>query len=173
MKVLQIGSFAILVKWVILIVAFLIGLFFIKTVLKSSLNKEISKKVFDLYSNSLFLLFLLWKGSLLLLEPKLIIKSPLSLLYFTGGEKGLVIASGIIILYFIYQGRKLISIIVLLQSLLSFSLIVSSAYHFLFLFFLEKNELFHLLIGSFTSILLLLIYRWKKPISKKKSHTKE
>lgn len=152
MKVFQIGSFAILMKWMLLGVAFLIGLIFIKIELHRIFNKEVSKKVFDLFSNSLLLLVLIWKGSLLILEPKLIMKSPFSLLYFTGGEKGLLLSIAVIFLYIIYQGRKLTSINLLLHSLLSFSLLVLSVYHFLFLFGLEENELFHLIFGAVTSI---------------------
>lgn len=164
MKVLQIGSFAILIKWVFLGAAFLIALIFIKIWLLKSINKDLGKKVFDVISNSLFILLFSWKGSLLLLDPKLIINSPFSLLYFTGGEKGLAIAIFITILYFIYHARKLISRFMIIKSLIIFSLIVTSGYHFLFLFFLEENELFHLILGSLASIFLYLVLKMKKKV---------
>lgn len=166
MNVLQMGSLAILFKWILLGTGIIIGLIFIRIWLQRSLSKEISKKVFDLLTNGLFLLVLVWKGSLLILEPKIVMKSPFSLLYFTGGEKGLAIAFLITIVYFIYMARKLISKNVIIQILLIFSLIVTSSYHFLFLFFLEDNELLHLLMGSIASVFLyLFLKRNKKAVS--------
>ncbi|WP_442598284.1 hypothetical protein [Neobacillus sp. D3-1R] len=161
MNVLQIGSFAILVKWVLLGLAFVIGIVFMKIWLNRSLKKDLSKKIFDLLSNGIFIFFLVWKGSLILLEPKLIIKSPFSLLYFTGGEKGLVVAILITILYFIYHARKLISRTMMIRILIIFGLIVTGSYHFLYLFFQEENELLHLIVGSLASILFYLMLRWK------------
>jgi hypothetical protein len=162
MIVIQIGSFAILLKWLLFGVAFLVGIIFIKIWLKRSQEDEISKKLFDLYSNCLFILLIAWKGSLLLLEPILVLKSPLSLLYFTGGNKGLSIAIIITILYFIYKGRKISTQSVIVQSLLIFSLTVASVYNFLFLYLLEEQDLLHLIIGSISSILLYFIFNWDR-----------
>jgi hypothetical protein len=162
MKVIQIGSFAILLKWILLGIAFLIGVIFIKKWLKRTQEDDISKKLFDLYSNGLFILFIAWKGSLLLLDPILVLKSPLSLLYFTGGDKGLSISIIITIVYFIYKGRKITTQSVVVQSLLIFCLTVASAYNFLFLYFLEEQELLHLILGSISSILLYFIFNWDR-----------
>ncbi|MGB8002547.1 MAG: hypothetical protein WCF60_20940 [Anaerobacillus sp.] len=52
---------------------------------KSSSNSSLA------YESILFFV-LIWKGSLLFLDPGLVISSPLSLLYFTGGSYGFVIA---------------------------------------------------------------------------------
>ncbi|MFE4525812.1 hypothetical protein ACFRCQ_27625 [Cytobacillus firmus] len=83
MEVIQIGSIAILLKWVLLGLAILLGLLYMKFRLMYLQKHEIqNKEVFDLIFNSLFLGFLIWKGSMLILEPSLIIKSPFSLLYY-------------------------------------------------------------------------------------------
>lgn len=162
MKVLQLGSFAILLKWVLLGIAFLIGIVFIKVWLNKLQKGNIGEKLFDLYFNSLFILLVAWKGSLVFLDPLLVLKSPLSLLYFTGGNIGLVIAVLITILYFLYKGRKITTQRVIMISLLLFSFMVTTIYHFLFLFFLEEHELFHLILGSISAILLYFAIAWDR-----------
>lgn len=73
-QVIPIGSFAILLKWLLLGLVILIGVIIIKFRLMKLQNSEMNKKVFDLLSNSLFLGFIIWKVCLLLLEPSIIIK---------------------------------------------------------------------------------------------------
>ncbi|HLO12651.1 MAG TPA: hypothetical protein VK190_10580 [Pseudoneobacillus sp.] len=158
MNVIQIGSLSIMLKWVVLGSGILIGLVVIKWWLQKTQMKEKSKKIFDTLTNSLFVLILVWKGSLILLEPKLILKSPISILYFTGGTKGLVIATLISLIYFIYKNMKIkISSRLILQTILIFSLTVLSCYHFTFLFALDEIDLYHLLVGTFTLIILYFI----------------
>lgn len=153
MEVIQIGSLAILPKWVLLGAAIILGLLFINIWLRRSQQK----KVFDLLSNSVFLGFFIWKGSLLLLDPVLVWKSPFSLLYFSGGNDGLIIAiicSGI---YFILQSRKInISNILACQSIFLFSFAVLAVYHVLFVVFLGTDRMYHLIVGAF-SILILIV----------------
>ncbi|WML60507.1 hypothetical protein [Neobacillus sp. PS2-9] len=158
MNVIQIGSLTIMLKWVLLGSAILLGLVVIKLWLQRTQTKENNKKIFDTLTNSLFIMILAWKGSLILLEPKLILKSPLSFLYFTGGTKGLVIATLISFMYFIYKNMKAeISSRLILQTIFIFSLTVLSCYHFTFLFALDENDLYHLLVGTFTLIILYFI----------------
>jgi peroxiredoxin len=154
MKVLQIGSYAILLNWVLLGIAFLIAMILIKVWLNRSVKVDISKELFDVFSNGLFILLISWKGSLLFLEPLLVIKSPLSLLYFTGGNKGLWIAFLVTILYFINKSRKITTVSVIVQSLLIYSFTVTTVYHFLSLFILEESKSNHLIIGLITAMLL-------------------
>lgn len=169
MDIIQIGSFTILLKWFLLGVAILFGLVLIKVLPLQLPNREQKKAVYDLLTNSVFLGFFIWKGSLLLLEPSLVIKSPLSLLYFTGGSSGLVLAIIFSISYFIYKARKLdISMLVTLKYGLLFSFSVLSVYHFLSATFVEDNLIYHVLIGiySLTNFVLILV---KKILSSYKS----
>ena len=80
-----------MMKWVILGISIGIGFVFLKLWLLRSPKKELGKQLFELAVNSVFWGFLIWKGSLLLLEPKLIVESPMSLLYFTGGTRGFIL----------------------------------------------------------------------------------
>jgi peroxiredoxin len=160
MKVLQIGSYAILLNWVLLGIAFLIAMILIKVWLNRSVKADKSKELFDVFSNGLFILLLSWKGSLLFLEPLLVIKSPLSLLYFTGGNKGLWIAFLITILYFINKSRKITTVSVIVKSLLIYNFTVTTVYHFLSLFILEESKSYHLIIGLITAFLLYFTIAW-------------
>lgn len=155
-----------MMKWIVLGISILIGFIILKLWLRSQRN-ELVKKLFDIVSNSVFLGFLIWKGSLLLLEPKLIVKSPLSLLYFTGGHKGLIL--GIIgsFTYFFFKARKLnISFFITLQSAFIFSISTLCGYHILLIFLIKENILFHLFVGLL-SLLLYILSLTKKVYSSK------
>ena len=156
MKVIQIGSFAIFLKWLLFGGAMMIGLILLKLWLHRSQPKDVNKQLFDIVTNSVFWGFLIWKGSLLLLEPKLVMKSPLSLLYFTGGSTGLIIAITSAIIYFMYKARKQqLTGLVAFQTVFIFSAIVSSGYHFLSQAFLETSMVYHFIFGGLTLLLLL------------------
>ncbi len=138
--VIQIGSFTIMMRWVILGMAFVLGFIFLKIWLLRSQSKELGKKIFDAVVNSVFWGFLIWKGSLLLLEPKLVIDSPLSLLYFTGGTKGLILGILGAIIYFFFKARKLkLTNFMILQPTLIFLFAVMSGYFLLNLVLTEKH----------------------------------
>ncbi len=155
MEVIQIGSLAILSKWILLGIALILGLIFIKIWLRHSQ----SKKVFDLLSNSVFLGFFIWKGSIILLNPVLVWKSPFSLLYFSGGSDGLIIAIICSGLYFILKSRKgNISNSLVFQTIFLFSFVVLALYHIAFAVFLESDVMFHLLVGIFSVVILVLSF---------------
>ena len=154
---IQIGSLAILPKWVLLGGAILFGLIFVKIWMKRSQEAKLNKKVFDVLTNSLFIGFFIWKGSLLLIDPLLVLKSPFSLLYFSGGSDGLIISIICTGIYFILQSRKSnLPGILIFQSVFLFSFVVLSLYHLLFAFLLDANSIYHFLLGSFSMVILIL-----------------
>ncbi|MDZ5472275.1 hypothetical protein SM124_11000 [Bacillus sp. 31A1R] len=164
MNVLQIGSIAILYKWVFLGIAIFIGYISIRVWLQSSTEKKNIKPIMDLLFNTIFLSFLVWKGSLLLLEPSIILKSPFSILYFTGGSKGLILAIIFSFAYFFLKAKKLeISNEFIIKLMFIFSLVVLTAYHGLTVFFIEEDVLYHSLISLFM-ITVLVIGIFKKDI---------
>ncbi|MHC0039390.1 peroxiredoxin family protein [Pseudoneobacillus sp. C159] len=129
-----------MMKWIVLGFAIAIGFIFLKLWLIRSQEKEIGKQLFDFALNGAFWGFLLWKGSLLLLEPKLIIKSPLSLLYFTGGTKGLIIGTLGAFIYFMFKAKKLkIANHIIFHSTLVFAFGMMSGYFLLNLFLNEDK----------------------------------
>jgi peroxiredoxin len=116
-------------KWIVLGIAIVIGFIFLKLWLLRSQKNESGKQLFDLALNSVFWGFLILKGSLLLLEPKLIIESPMSLLYFTGGTKGLIFGTFGAFIYFLFKARKLkIPNFMILQSTVVFAFAIMSGY---------------------------------------------
>lgn len=102
MDYVSFGSITVPTKWLLLAVAFLISYLLLKLRKKPAF----SAIVFDAISNSLFMGILVLKLSLLLLEPSLIIKNPMSLLYFTGGDLGYWLAVCIALLTFLWETKK-------------------------------------------------------------------
>ncbi|MGN7426548.1 redoxin domain-containing protein [Cytobacillus praedii] len=128
-------------KWVILGISILIGFVFLKLWLLRSPKKELGKQLFELAVNSVFWGFLIWKGSLLLLEPKLIVESPMSLLYFTGGTRGFILGILGAFIYFVLKARKLkITNLMILKSIVVFAFAVMSGSFLLNLFFNEDKQ---------------------------------
>ncbi|QCJ40856.1 TlpA family protein disulfide reductase [Bacillus sp. S3] len=124
-----------MMKWIVLGSAIVIGFIFLKLWLLRSQKKESGKQLFDLALNSVFWGFLIWKGSLLLLEPKLIIESPMSLLYFTGGTNGFILGTLGAFIYFFVKARKLrITNLIILQSTVVFIFAVMIGYFLVNLF---------------------------------------
>ncbi|WP_019153184.1 TlpA disulfide reductase family protein [Robertmurraya massiliosenegalensis] len=118
-----------MIKWIILGTAIVVGFIILKLWLRRSQKEETRKQLFELTLNSVFWAFVIWKGSLLLLEPKLVIESPMSLLYFTGGMKGLILGIFGALVYFIMKTRKLkIANFVILQTTVVFAFAVMSGY---------------------------------------------
>ncbi|EKN70036.1 membrane-associated thiol-disulfide oxidoreductase [Neobacillus bataviensis LMG 21833] len=170
MQVIQIGSFAILLKWLLLGLSILFGLILIKLWLRKTQENGIHKKIFDLLTNGLFIGFFIWKGSLLILEPTLVVKSPLSLLYFTGGRIGLFWAILGSIIFIFYRARKLtIPHLFILQSGFLFSFAVISCYHILALLFLnDDNKMTHIILALFAVIIVFLSLSKQRIGSQKK-----
>ncbi|MBP2242831.1 peroxiredoxin [Cytobacillus eiseniae] len=118
-----------MMKWIVLSIAIVIGFVFLKLWLNRSQKGDSGKQIFDLALNSLFWGFLIWKGSLLLFEPKLVIESPMSLLYFTGGLKGLFLGMLCALIYFFFTTRKLmVTNVVIIQSVVIFAFAVMCSY---------------------------------------------
>lgn len=164
MQIIQIGSFAILLKWLLLGSALLIALGILKLWLRQTQAREVHKKIIDVVSNSLFLGFILWKGSLIILEPSLVMKNPLSLLYFTGGRAGIFLAIiGSVVFFHISARKNNLSNLFILQSGFIFSFSAISIYHFLALIFLGDGKMSHLILASFT-FFLVIPYLFKQPL---------
>jgi hypothetical protein len=157
MDIIQIGSIAILQKWLLLGLAVLFGLLFMK-IWPRRFQKEENQKQLELLSNTLFIGFLIWKGSLFLFEPALIWKSPFSLLYFTGGNNGLILAIILSIIYFIFKSkRKNLCNLLILQTGFVFSFVLLSFYHILSFLFLTENHMLHILLGSISLFILIFV----------------
>ncbi|MFC4324198.1 hypothetical protein [Litchfieldia salsa] len=147
MTVVQIGSYAILLKWIILAISILLSLGLLKVLLHTyQLNKK--KEIFDLFTGTLFFGFLCWKGSLFLLDPQLVIKSPLSLLFFTGGTKGLVIAVMLSIIFIIYKSKSIgIDDSITIGLILGFGFTTFGSFHVFLSLLVDENALLNFFVG--------------------------
>ncbi|MEH7237139.1 peroxiredoxin family protein [Bacillus sp. JJ1562] len=162
MQFIQIGSLAIMSKWVILGIGLIVGLLVVRVWSAKTQSKETTKNILNLLTNGIFIGFLAWKGSLLVLEPKLVIKSPMSLLYFTGGTKGLVIALVITLLYLLHHFKKrTVHTSQLTRSILIVSSVTLMVYDLFALFLLREHIVLHFIksMGAFFLLLLTFYYR--------------
>ncbi|MCM3567760.1 hypothetical protein [Neobacillus mesonae] len=172
MEVIQIGSFAISLKWLLLGLALIAGVGIMKQWLSKKQEKDIHKGMMELLFNSLFLGFMIWKGSLFLLEPSLVMKSPLSLLYFSGGSNGLMLAIIGSIMYFLLKGRKNhIPNLILLQFGFLFSFSAMTFYYLLTIFFLKEYIVSHIILGLFTAIMTIIMFFKQQMVTQKNIFT--
>ncbi|WP_377891483.1 hypothetical protein [Alkalihalobacillus sp. R86527] len=137
--------------WVGICVAIaLLSIYLVGKFLKLSTNAA------DLAFETVVAFILFWKGSLLILSPLLVFNSPLSLLYFTGGHPGFILALLFTIIYFHwklsnYQNHKNQIF------LLSFGLVIGTFFYEI-VQFAEEGSLGILLL--LLAMLLLMVY-WK------------
>ncbi|WP_270182400.1 hypothetical protein [Alkalihalobacillus sp. CinArs1] len=122
----------------------------------------IIRKILSLSSNATDLAFetvvtfiIAWKASLIIVSPLLVVESPLSLLYFTGGETGYIIGLFISMVYLHWKlkGDNRKNNLYLLGFGLLIGTIGYEAFHFP-----TKSSL--LLIVLLLSMVLLMVY-WK------------
>ncbi|WP_456276235.1 redoxin domain-containing protein [Bacillus sp. AK128] len=162
MEIIQIGSLSILLKWFLLGVSIILGLILINLHLRFTQEKEIFKTIFDLVTNTVFLGFISWKLSLLVLQPALVIRSPLSLLYFTGGQDGLILAIIVAVLYFLWKSKQMKDQQhIIWQTGFLFFIVVLGGYHLLAVFLINHSVVYHLFLALF-SIGILLLFFYKK-----------
>lgn len=82
------------------IFVFLISAFVGFVVLKVRLHKqEESGFILDTYVNALIIGFITWKFSMIVFDPIRTFERPMSLLYFTGGDKGIMLGTALALLY--------------------------------------------------------------------------
>lgn len=103
MYAIQLGSF-VLNGEIILYIAFGFAGWF---ALRLRVRRWPEREALLATASSAFLPWILvWKGSLILLDPSGFFQYPASLLYYSGGERGRWIAGGVAALYVVYRVRK-------------------------------------------------------------------
>ncbi|MDQ0273942.1 hypothetical protein [Cytobacillus purgationiresistens] len=98
MSYVQIGNTSISLTWVAVLVSFFLVIILYRLITHN--------KVSDWFGNSLFLFFIIWKLSYIPLNFKLFIDTPLSIIYFNGGLKGLIFAVVTVTVYLIYLSKN-------------------------------------------------------------------
>ena len=153
-EVIQFGPFIVKLKWLIIAVSGLLGYGVLKYRLKgTNYSKDIMLETFE----KMFLMaIVVWKFSLILFSPITVVTNPLALLYFSGGNRGALLALAVLAIYLYHQTRKQqTSIWVYLDALAVGGLASLVLYHLLALV-LKEPLVFH---GT-QSILSLLALFW-------------
>ncbi|MDR7073050.1 TlpA disulfide reductase family protein [Fictibacillus barbaricus] len=99
----MIGSFPLKAVWLAILGSALVGYGIIAFKLK---NQDDKKQLLEVMSNAIVLFWLVWKFSYAFLHPLLLIKHPVNLLYFNGGETGIAIGIISAVLYLLRSARK-------------------------------------------------------------------
>lgn len=64
---------------------------------------QLDKPFAELWSNALFWVIAVWKGSVLLFQFPLVMEAPMSLLYFSGGKNGFLLGIAAALLYISFK----------------------------------------------------------------------
>ncbi len=121
---------------------------------KLAVSEEASVK----FLNALVLGFLIWKLSLIIFDPKSVIQHPMSLLYFSGGEKGLWLAFAISTIYVWFGTKKDGTTFIMNLDGLGLGIIVSSSVYYLLLLIVDGVDLLFLTTLLFLNIVLTLFF---------------
>lgn len=102
--IIQLGPFIISVQWLVLAISGILVYIVLPLRLKAvqPLNKVVQETIVDL----LMIIVFVWKFSLIIFEPVKVVNNPMTLMYFSGGIRGLLLALVIATTYLIYSSRK-------------------------------------------------------------------
>lgn len=151
---LSIGSFPVKMLWLAILGSALIAYGIIHVKLRKESDK---KQLMDVLSHAVVLCWFVWKLSYAVLHPLLIVKQPFNILYFNGGETGLVLGIIVSVVYLLWTAgkRELDRSRVFYTGILAITLFFSSYYgaHFAATKLLADG-----LISLFFSILSIYLY---------------
>ncbi|WEK55498.1 MAG: hypothetical protein P0Y55_05435 [Candidatus Cohnella colombiensis] len=117
------------------------------------------------YAVALILGVFIWKFSILLFDPIMTLKYPLSLLYFNGGDKGILLAVAISLGYIWVRSRVDGTTIMMNMDVLSTGWIAgSSLYHLMLIITQRTDVLFHALFICLSAILAFFLFDKKKAV---------
>ncbi|MEC0091066.1 hypothetical protein [Paenibacillus macquariensis] len=161
MNVIQLGPLVLNLELLIFILSAFTGYLALKYRLKKA-RVTVEGNISDKFVNALILGFVIWKCSLILFDPMSVIKYPMSLIYFSGGDRGLALAIVISVIYLWIRTRKDGTDIILnLDVLLVGWMASSSMCHLLLLVLHKENVLYHALYISLNIVLVLYFYTRK------------
>ncbi len=153
--VIQLGPFQVKTSVLIYLLSGLVGYLVIR--LRGKDNKDQIQAITEIVSGMALLAFVLWKFSYVLFHPLKAVENPLSILYFSGGSRGMVLAGVGAALYVWIQLRKLQIPPNKVIYLTSIGLLAAwGTFHAQHLGLYEENDLYHLL----QSVLAGVFYLW-------------
>ncbi|OAB41053.1 hypothetical protein [Paenibacillus antarcticus] len=161
MNVIQLGPFVLNLELLMFILSACIGYMALKYRLKK-VTVVVEGNISDKFVNALIIGFVIWKCSLILFDPMSVIHYPMSLIYFSGGDRGLMLAIAISVIYVWFRTRKDGTGIMLnLDVLLIGWTTSSSMYHLLLLASHKENVLYHVIFIILNIMLALYFYTRK------------
>lgn len=104
MDILQLGPLTIKYNWLFLFISGFITYLILN---KKLTNPTFKKEFTDVLFNTVFILIIVFKFSIILFRPSLLLDNPLAILYFNGGTKGMIIASIVALSYLFWKKKKL------------------------------------------------------------------
>ncbi|MHA6252735.1 hypothetical protein [Oceanobacillus sp. CAU 1775] len=149
------GPFMIKEKWALYAIAFMVSYTAVRLAIKL---KAIDRSVLESLWNGFFLFLVVWKLSYTLFHPIDVFKNPISQLYFTGGEKGVVAAFIAVIIYFLsIRKNKGISFHVYMETGL-ISIVTAIGVFQMLAWVMYYPGLYHLIVEVVLSF--MLIFYW-------------
>ncbi|MFF0829872.1 hypothetical protein ACFYU8_23630 [Brevibacillus sp. NPDC003359] len=100
----QMGPFLLKMSMLAVIVSLSLG--FVAISAQLTHNRKMKSAVIELLSNALVLAFLVWKFSYVLFHFPKVVENPSSILYFSGGENGAMLAVVAVVVYLTTTVRK-------------------------------------------------------------------
>lgn len=150
------GPFIINLQWLVLAVSGMLGYFVIWLRLKGVelFKKVVTETIFD----SLVIISLVWKLSLILFHPVKFITNPMTLIYFSGGTRGFLLGLAIAAAYLFYFSRKQgVSVWIYADLIVSGALAATMSYSLIAM--MSSKEL--LLYYGSRSLLAALLLLWQ------------
>ncbi|MCR8636396.1 redoxin domain-containing protein [Paenibacillus radicis (ex Xue et al. 2023)] len=139
-------------------------------VMKLRLRREsdLDNKSYDRAFEALLIWLFTWKLSVLLLDPQSVIESPLSLLYFSGGEQGTWIAAAVAGGYVWLRDHKSPRWPLYIDSWLVSLLVGYMVYRFFKILFEEVNIATNGLLLSLSAVIVILLWKGRVKEGRKK-----
>jgi hypothetical protein len=163
MKLINIGSLHVPLEWIFITISFLLSVLILKIFIRKAGCDD--KKILEDIWNGVFIFIGVWKLSLIIFEPKLVIQSPLSLLYFTGGDQGIWLGIVVAVIYIVTKTRKQnLSSSIVISILFFLGISIFAFFHLISIYLMEK-VLLHLISGISTMMILITFMKTHFPVS--------
>ena len=150
-----VGPLMIQEKWGLYAIAFIFSYMVVRLAIRL---KSIHSSVIDVLWNALFLFLVVWKVSYGLFHPIEVVNNPLSLLYFTGGDKGVVLAFASVFIYFLLKGKSNGYFNHVYMELGFISILAAIGVYQTILWMMYDPGVNHDLFGGIVSLVLVLIW---------------
>ncbi|MBP1992144.1 TlpA disulfide reductase family protein [Paenibacillus eucommiae] len=159
---INVGPLVLNFELVIFILSAFMGYWALRYRLKMA---AVEAKTGDKFVSALILGFFTWKFSLIIFDPASIIAYPMSLLYFSGGERGLWLAVAVSVLFLWVRSRKDGTSIKMNLDVLGVGWLVGSSSYVLLLLAVDSTDMIlRMIYASLNVVLLVYLFRKRGPL---------